>query len=202
MIIGISGKMAVGKTTAAKILQEINPALELKSFAGPLKDVAKMFLGDIDLSDQEVKASNLGEEWSTINPYQSNAGWIGAKETIEQQMTVREFLQKLGTDAIRNGLHPNAWVNMLFKDYTNQNWVIDDVRFPNEMNAIIKRGGVVIRMTRDDAPKSYHASEIMLDMAKFDYYIDNNNTIATLRLILRSIMNGIHERDSKNQRGS
>jgi len=33
-------------------------------------------------------------------------------------MTVRDFLQKLGTDALRNGLHENVWVNALMSDYT------------------------------------------------------------------------------------
>ena len=32
-------------------------------------------------------------------------------------MTIREFLQKLGTDGLRNGLHENVWVNALMADY-------------------------------------------------------------------------------------
>ena len=75
-------------------------------------------------------------------------------------MTYREFLQKLGTEAMRDGLHTNVWVNALFADYiphkkeggfqrsvkdTNgipydfeyeveyPNWIITDMRFPNEL---------------------------------------------------------------------
>lgn len=160
MLIGISGKMGVGKTTAARFISLVSKTAEVKSFGAPLKRVAKMFLGDIDLSSQDVKKSVLSEEWNNPEP-----------------MTVRDFLQKLGTDAIRDGLHPNAWVNMLFNDYHyRQHWVIDDVRFPNEYNAIAYRGGVMIRINRGGIPTSDHPSETMLDDYEFDFVIDNNGS--------------------------
>lgn len=84
-------------------------------------------------------------------------------------MSVRELLQKLGTEAMRDGLHENVWVNALFADYTlNQvwktarelnsevassveeypNWIITDMRFPNEMEAVKERNGITIRVIR------------------------------------------------------
>src|SRR5690606_36298880 len=76
----------------------------------------------------------------------------------------RGFLQKLGTEVGRN-LHPRAWEYALFADYKSQrekievdgaeeyqdvypNWIITDVRFENEAEAIRSRGGLNIRVFR------------------------------------------------------
>jgi hypothetical protein len=132
-------------------------------------------------------------------------------------MSVRELLQKLGTDAIRNGLHENAWVNALFADYhptPNKsmeesfkeqfatgsseihyqlpNWIITDMRFPNEMEAVLKREGITIRVVRSFNHKMgsketgtldltpLHPSETALDDAEFDYEIINDGSIEDL----------------------
>ena len=48
--------------------------------------------------DQEFKKTYLGSEWNN--------------------MQVRVFLQKLGTEAMRDGVHTNAWINALFADFS------------------------------------------------------------------------------------
>ena len=72
------------------------------------------------------------------------------------------------------------------------NWIITDVRFPNEVQAIKDRGGITIRINRPcsicggvgyhklDCRPSEHQSETALDNAEFDYVIDNNGTIEEL----------------------
>ena len=128
-------------------------------------------------------------------------------------MTVREFLQKLGTDAMRDGLHTNVWVNAFWSDYkyipgnrieatpsterSFPNWIITDMRFPNELKAIEDRGGISIRIEREHCcgdvgfcehgdgfncskPLNTHESETTLDEAEFDYTIENNGTIEDL----------------------
>lgn len=140
-------------------------------------------------------------------------------------MSVRELLQKLGTEAMRDGLHTNVWVNALFADYKDTrwiskaewdmkkglpynpdndkpiypNWCITDMRFPNEMEAVVEKGGITIKVIRDTTcpecgvtggHKMYvhkdksltdlHPSETALDDAKFDYEIINDGTIEDL----------------------
>ena len=109
-----------------------------------------------------------------------------------QPMTVRDFLQKLGTDAIRDGLHTNAWVNALMADYKKidynddeqpeyPNWIITDTRFPNEAQAIKDAGGLVIRVDRPGVkPINDHPSEVGLDSWKFDYKIANVSDLKAL----------------------
>jgi hypothetical protein len=125
-----------------------------------------------------------------------------------KQMTVRELLQILGTEAMRDGLHTNVWVNGLFADYKATikewdefgndtrveypNWIITDMRFPNEIAAVELREGITIRVNRDNGTRAIdvnpHPSETALDDAKFDYTIENNGTLDELVEKVRAIL--------------
>lgn len=138
MIIGISGKIGSGKDTVGKIIQYLtsddcskkclgllklgyniegyhNSNWQIKKFAGKLKLIVSILTGISveDLEKQEVKDRVLGKEWDrTINN--------GFKVNLPNEMrkiTVRQLLQWVGTDAMRNVIHPNTWVNALFVDY-------------------------------------------------------------------------------------
>jgi hypothetical protein len=101
---------------------------------------------------------------------------------------------------MRNGLHPDTWVNALFADYKPvvkewdelgndtlvqyPNWIITDMRFPNEMQAVKANGGITIRVVRPsdkEIPLDLHPSETALDDAEFDYEIINDGTIEDLK---------------------
>tara|TARA_R110000868_G_scaffold359380_1_gene621239 strand:- start:7404 stop:8174 length:771 start_codon:yes stop_codon:yes gene_type:complete len=119
------------------------------------------------------------------------------------KLTPRKLLQLLGTECGRQIIHPNIWVNALFANYKGverlmdrgenrsyyeedyPNWIITDVRFPNEVEAIENNGGIVIRIDRKSV--SYgteftieHDSETVLDDYEFDYVIKNNGSIDDL----------------------
>lgn len=207
MIIGVSGYSGSGKDTVGAIIQYLkcvnvgNNAIEdvcqdyqdheewlieqseweIRKFAGKLKDIASHLTGiDIeDFEDQDFKKTNLGREWWTT----CNEGY--------QPMTVRDFLQKLGTDALRNGLHENVWVNALMADYDEQysNWIITDTRFTNEAQAIKDRGGIIIRVERPGVkPVNLHPSETGLDNWKFDYKIANISDLMSLKSTVQTIL--------------
>jgi len=204
MIIGISGHARSGKDTVgtmiatAAVHDDTYPKFEHKKFAGYVKQVASLLTG-IPLHYFEVdhiKRSYLPKEWNDQNLIRL----VG--DVDDARMTIREMLQKIGTDCIRENLHPNAWVNALMKDYkkpateaiektggyTNHphpmnfpNWIITDVRFPNEFDAIKERGGILIRVNRDNLAEDVHISEVALDKEKrWDYVIDNNGTLEQL----------------------
>jgi hypothetical protein len=119
---------------------------------------------------------------------------------INENTTIREFLQILGCECLRDNLHPNIHVLALFADYKEgDNWIITDTRFPGEAQAIRDRGGIVVRVDRKEVcgnnptlkttskGQSYwvrgeeaHASEIGLDEWDFDWVIDNNADIPQL----------------------
>jgi len=145
---------------------------------------------------------------------------INWQTAYKHEFTPRKLMQLIGTDLFRDKLLNNIWVNALFADYkkpaqiaiettggyTNYptsvnfpNWIITDVRFPNEVEAIKKRGGIVIRINRNNYPTERddikltqraetflsgnipeHESETALDNTEFDYVIDNNSDIPHL----------------------
>jgi hypothetical protein len=66
---------------------------------------------------------------------------------------------------------------------TDSNWIITDVRFPNEAQAIKDRGGIIIRIERPGGEShcgGAHASETALDDYDFDIVINNDGTIDEL----------------------
>jgi hypothetical protein len=200
---------------------EENNAWEIKKFAGKLKQFASMLTGISveDLEKEEVKNSYLSEEW-ILNYNEEECTHCGyPKDTnkLDLKPTVRNFLQVLGTEAIRNNIHENAWVNALMVDYKieyiNQatgktvsignyeyykngldtkaeivtkeepDWIITDMRFPNELKAVKDRNGISIRVKRYDlifTTPNEHISETALDNVEFDYVIDNDSTIEEL----------------------
>ena len=217
-IIGISGKIGSGKDTVGNIIQLVThkhnfsdelilhflthktEAIDLsqwaiKKFAGKLKEVASMLTGipTYKFEDQEFKKQTLSAMWDY--PIEVAPG-----EIHMAPMTVRELLQKLGTEAMRNGLHSNTWVNALMSEFIPYSsrgsqyeemiskWIITDTRFPNEAQAIKARDGVVIRINRG-VDNGNHPSETALDNYAFDYIIDNNGTmeelIASVRYVCR-----------------
>ena len=229
-LIGISGNIGSGKDTVAKIIQILcnkdddwfhkNPVEALltwngnydaisdwenKKFAGKLKQIASILTGISirQFEDQEFKKTFLSEEWDRVYTK------VLSDEEYTVQMTVREFLQRLGTDALRDNVHPDIWVNSLFVDfkppkmseYNPSNWIISDLRFPNEAQAIKDKGGICIRVIRgvEKAPNPdlYHVSETSLDDYSFDFIIYNNNSIEDLIEEVRKMLQyfKIYERD-------
>lgn len=214
---------------------------EIKKFADKLKDFVCMLIGCTreQLENREFKEKELGEEWNcyifnngkkeelTLN-YNIAKTLSADNRIISRILTPRLLLQIIGTECIRDKVHPNAWVNALFADYKYEihrsevptraagfidqhvypNWIITDMRFPNEMEAVVAKGGITIRVVRPkveslvDKMRPYsdlvhygipmpeeHPSETALDDAEFDYIIENNSTIEdlihTVSLILK-----------------
>lgn len=90
-------------------------------------------------------------------------------------------------------LNNSHWV---YKDEVNvisPNWIITDMRFPNELKAVEDKGGITIRVNRPQLiSKDFeHESETSLDSAIFDYVIENNGTLEELIDKVREIYNKI-----------
>ncbi len=214
-LISISGSAGHGKDTVGKIIQwllsgntegqfieqvcatknnewwlEEQSGFEIKKFADKLKQIASLLCG-VPLKhweNQDFKNEKMPEDWGV--------------------MTYREFLQRLGTDVIRNGLDSNVWVNALFSDYRPQKlseynpsrWIITDTRFPNELEAVKERGGVTIKVVRTEVDSSgkrvlsnhirsaIHSSENALDGYEFDHIIFNDDGIVELAHKVKNVL--------------
>lgn len=126
----------------------------------------------------------MGEEWAKEQEAYTIRGIKLDMSTYPKKSpTPRMLLQQIGTDLFRNQLHPNCWINATFANYTKDDaWIITDCRFKNEAKAIRDRGGIVIRINRNNIniEKSIHQSEVDLDDYEFDYIIYNNSDIPAL----------------------
>lgn len=118
------------------------------------------------------------------------------KNKITKKSTIRDIMQVLGTDLLRQGFNNNIHVAATLGSIKeNEKVIITDVRFPNELEAIKKYNGVTIRINRGLVERTgkmiqgpEHISETALDDAEFDYVIDNNGTIEELIVKIKNIL--------------
>ncbi|OUV25080.1 MAG: hypothetical protein CBC57_05905 [Euryarchaeota archaeon TMED97] len=145
MIIGICGLIGSGKGTVADILVE-NHNFEKLSFADKLKDgVASVFDWDRDMLEGDTDRSRIWREKADVF-WSSETG---------KEITPRLVLQLFGTDCMRNGFFDGIWVSLVKQkilENPNKNWVIPDVRFPNEVKMIQSVQGQVWQVRRGDLP--------------------------------------------------
>ena len=179
MIIGISGKAGSGKDTAAKMLEVLyaNPDISYEDFANRryknFADIQVVHFADI-LKETVQTLFGIGEwETNTQEGKKKTIGWIGK--------TVRELLQGVG-QGLRDAIDPDLWVKALFANTECwSNYIIADVRYPNELEAIKERDGVLIRIDRKNAGAGNHSSETALDdYREWDFYIENNGSLEEL----------------------
>jgi hypothetical protein len=198
VIIGVCGFIGSGKDTIADYLVNLHQ-FRRESFASTLKDaVSNVFGWDRDLLEGRTRHSR---EWrEQVDPW-----W--ADRLGMPNLTPRWVLQYWGTEVVRKGFHDNTWIasleNKLRK--SQDDVVISDCRFPNEIAAIKRAGGLVVRVHRGADPEWYrfaeivncgpernlewsraktqlenfnvHASETAWVGTNFDAVIDNNSTM-------------------------
>ena len=110
------------------------------------------------------------------------------KNKITKKSTIRDIMQVLGTDLLRQGFNNNIHVAATLGSIKeNEKVIITDMRFPNELEAVKKHNGITIRINRGLVERTgkmiqgpEHISETVLDDAEFDYVIENNGTIEEL----------------------
>lgn len=179
---------------------------QIKKFADKLKDIVCILLNCTrgQLEDREFKEKKLGKtwnKWKVITQYETRyfsteeealAAYGSYYKPTLVEITPRYLLQIIGTEAGRDLIHPDIWVNSLFAEYISEklNWVVTDVRFPNEVERIKQEKGVVVKLERPENKVNHtHYSEIALDDYKnWDYIVDNNKLIEDLIKKVRSIL--------------
>lgn len=197
-VVILSGRIGCGKDTAADYLVKRHHFVKM-SFAESLKDVCCAIFGwDRTLMEGSTPDSR---EWREM----VDTWW--AERLGIPQFTPRWAMQHIGTDTMRNHFHDDIWIASLQRKITNvtKNIVITDCRFPNEMAAIQKVGGVTVQINRGAYPEwlelartdlvkfkelypEVHPSEYSSVNLDFDYYIDNNGNYDELHAQIRSII--------------
>jgi hypothetical protein len=158
-LIGITGFARAGKDSIAAALAKYG--YERRALADPLKQMAL----DIDPTvwmpagwtcPVMVNPVPEGGDAANLSVLVATLGWENAK-TIPD---VRRFLQRLGTEGVRKHMGEDFWVRTLLLGLDGtKRYVVPDVRFLNEAEAIRAHGGVVWRVVRPGLKAGGHASE-------------------------------------------
>jgi len=197
-IIAISGLISSGKDTAAELLIKHHNFVKI-AFADSLKDaVAAIFCWDRTLLDGGTTDSR---EWREC----VDSWW--AQRLDMPHLTPRWVLQNIGTEALRQHFHDDLWVASAERKIANtaHSVVITDCRFPNEIAALKRIGGVTARIYRGADPQwlelarhdmgefrrqypGVHPSEYSSVNLDYDHYINNNGSIVDLHAQMRMLL--------------
>jgi hypothetical protein len=163
MLIAFSGKIGVGKDTAAKIVQNHFPQFRTVKFAANLKKRLCITWGVSmeQLENREFKNSihpQLGITWRKLMELEGEK-----MREIDIEYWNKSLMANYVAD--KNGNYPN--------------WIISDLRYPNELE-FIKEYALIIRLERFSTESSDHHSNTALDDYPFTYKIDNNGTLEEL----------------------
>lgn len=203
--ISMSGKKGSGKDTAATelkwLLEDRDLRVVITHFAAPIKKMGAEIFGipyEISYGSNEDKETLCDVLWEGL-PMAVRQKY-GTTDPLEMgpmkmprtgRMTVREFLQVMGTDIFRERVYGNVWAEAPFKrEWEADVVIIADCRFPNEVESTLRGCGHIIRLLRDTGlEEDEHPSETALDhfnwnRAGCEVY-DNNGTIERLREYLR-----------------
>lgn len=167
MIVGLySPAPQSGKSTVAKILRDTH-GFHIVSFASPMKSMLALLLDTYGIREERL------HYYATV-----------AKEEPIPEIgkSYRDLLRTLGTEWGREQVDPDLWVRAALRRAEDTDLlVIDDVRMPNEYEAIMAVGGQVWRITRPGAVTvNPHSSDGALEGFAFDEEIDNAGSIEDL----------------------
>lgn len=181
-------------------------------FADYLKQICHDLFG-IDYTHLNVNKTNVTKMmWSSLPGVVTNREvfmsvqkflekkqeLIGPHYTIpiifheEGWVTVRDFLQYLGTNIFRK-ISSNCWINALKNKMEQDNVplsIIADARFINELDFIKSSGGLCIKLTRGISDDQHPSENDFLLFDKWDAVIDNKEC-TNVRCLNRVLYEGL-----------
>ncbi len=169
-IVGLSGFKRTGKDTAAGYLHSHHGLMPF-AFADNVKKTAMAMFG---LTGMQVYGTH-GYDREQVLP--------------EWGISVREILQKVGTECGRDIFGMDIWIKRLQVDINaipGIPYLVSDVRFDNEAKWILDSGGIVIDIQREGCNPDGHRSES--GITEFNYQVYNDGTLEEFYDLLDQLM--------------
>lgn len=149
LLIGIAGRAGSGKSTMARLIRNNLGQSNTIKFARPLKTATRALLVDVGYSSDEAERAIEGDLKNTVDPR------LGG-------YSPRDVMKAIG-NGVRTELDDAFWVELwrARAQMTTCHVIVDDVRYPNEADAIRNLGGRVVMITgrHDPHVSADHVSE-------------------------------------------
>lgn len=173
--IGLSGEAGHGKSTIAEMLVE-DFGFHRRALADKLKGVLGMGLRDTD-EQQAIRWVNRNKEH--FRPLLQAYGMLGRKLAgedywVDEVIKYMDILNNFGSQDV--------------------SFVVDDVRFPNEVRRLRERGFRIFRVFRPDAPRilkkgeDTHISENSLSGLEADVIVVNDGDFSSLQAAVNCLL--------------
>ncbi len=152
MIIGLVGLKGSGKDTVANYFITHYDNWIIGSFADSLKDsIACVFGWDRELLEGNTQDSRAWRETT-------DTWW--SEKLNRPNFTPRVALQVVGTDLWRNLFNDDIWLLSFEKKLLTkqENVILTDCRFPNEIELIRRLNGKIVRVKRGEDPEWWNTA--------------------------------------------
>lgn len=210
MIVGISGKINSGKSTFSKRLVDLgfckfSFADWLKQYCAGVYGVPIEWMYDQERKEDTSARYTIADLGKDLRPFE-RMGYSAtecARLILELERTLnspyfislREMLQYVGTEFFR-ALDPNFHVKRTVERLDPiLDYVCDDLRFPNEVEALRKMGATLYRINRPSHSNTGdHPSETALDdYTGWDRIVTNDSTLENYNLAVDWMIKQLHE---------
>jgi hypothetical protein len=183
-IVGFGFKARSGKDTIADHLVREH-GFRKGSFVQAMKEACRTIFGFNDDQLFGKLKEKVDPFWNERLKIYHYAGGIVPADRVEVPepevletygeplpITPRLVMQLMGTEAGRNVFGQDLWVHAFLRACASSGhdrWVVSDVRFPNEANAILAAGGQVYRVDRPGAGATGGAANHPTETALLGY---------------------------------
>lgn len=191
-LIGTGGYAQAGKDAVIDLLE---PEGFVKTYMSKALEEALLRLNpwvDIRWNNWEVKKDT--NTWpreklmwkGDFLHYRELHALLGYEQT-KNNLDVRVYLQKLGTEVGRDMCDKEVWIRWAFREVdealeAGTSIGITGMRYHNELEHLHKRGGLSIWVNRPGyGPVNEHTSDNTLGPDDFDVVIENDGTLEDLR---------------------
>ncbi len=169
---GITGYATAGKDAFAKSLA-LRGNFHVMGMSDALLDMAQVLNPILQYEDGQLFEFN-------------EVVWALGYTEAKKIPSVRQFLQRLGTEAVRDIIGNDSWTRAAERKFVpllaeGKNVAITGIRFPNEAAMIKMYAGTVVKILRNGTePSNGHSSDTELDNLPVDVVIFNNGTLDDL----------------------
>ena len=152
-----------GKSTFCNYLCD-NYNFERLTLATPVKQTLWIFLRFRRITDEKILDYLYGDKKEEIIP--------------EIGMSGRQLMTEFAHNFVRGQIDENFFIDCLPKILPNKNYIIEDMRYLNELAFVHDRGGLAVFINRYENETSNLPNEGLITIENADHILDNRTTLA------------------------